>query len=441
MTNYLEKKISSKEAVVGVIGMGCIGLSLLNAFGQIGFPLVGYDYNSDMIEALKKRKNHLNFIDMNPLFDLADKKRFVFSDDPDVLKKADVIIICAPTSLDIHRTPDLSNLRVAFQTVAKYLKKDQLIVLQSSTYPGTTEEELLPIIKKSPFKVGEDIFIAYIPEVVDFGNPDYSSTQVPRIVGGITAACRKMGELLYTQIGCEIVSCSSTKVAESAKLLQNAYRLINISFINEMKIFFDQMGIDVWEVIEAASSKPFGFTPFYPGPGIGGECISIMPIYLVWQGKVKDGPTSLLEQAEHINDSIPTYVFNKIIYGLNLQSKSIRSSKILTLGVCYKKDIHDTRESPALKILPLLKKMGADIFYHDPYVKEITLHHCPETHDTHLKSIELNYDDLKSYDAVVILTDHSVYDWKKIVAHSQLVIDTRNAVAHVKGSKKNIVKA
>lgn len=441
MIGHLEKKISSKEAIIGVIGMGCIGISLLDAFGRAGFSLAGYDYASNTIEMLKKRENHLNFIDMKPLFALADIKRFIFSDDPDVLKKADVVIICAPTSLDIHRTPDLSNLRAAFQTVAKHLKKDQLIVLQSSTYPGTTEEELLPIIKKSPFKVGEDIFIAYVPEVIDFGNPNYSSTQVPRIVSGITPACRKMGELLYAQLGCKIVSSPSTKVAEAAKLLQNAYRLINISFINEMKILFDQMGIDIWEVIEAAASKPFGFTPFYPGPGIGGECISIMPIYLIWQAKIKNGPTSLLERAEHVNDAMPVYVLNKIIFSMNLRGTAIKNAKILILGVCYKKDVNDTRESPALKILPLLEEMGADISYHDPYVKKITLHHCPKTHDTHLKSTALDYDALKSYDAVVILTDHSVYDWEKIVTQSQLVIDTRNAVAHVKGSKKNVVKA
>lgn len=439
MVDILLNKIASKKAVIGVIGLGYIGLSLLDAFGKAGFSLLGFDLNAKKMQMLKRKESYLNFVPMGELFALMDRKRFTPSSDPAILKDADVLVISVPTSLDRHRTPDLSNLRNAFQTVRTYLKKNQLIVLQSSTYPGTTQEELLPLLETSHFKVGKDFFLAHVPEVADIGNPDFSFAQVPRIVSGITPSCLKLAEFLYEQLGCKVVPAATTAVAEAAKLLQNGFRLVNISFINEMKIMFDHMGIDVWEVIAAAASKPFGFTPFSPGPGIGGDCIPIAPFYLVWKAKVTEGPSTLLEQAGHINETMPIYVFNKLIEGLNKQKKTLREAKILVLGVGYKKDVNDIRESPALKILSLLKKMQAKIHYHDPYVPE--LDSLPEYPHLHLKSIHLDYEKLGQYDAVVIATDHSSYDWTEVVTHSELVIDTRNVTENIKGAKKKVIKA
>lgn len=428
----IEEKLKSKTAKVGVIGMGYIGLSLLEAFGKAGYPIVGYDYNVERMKMINKKESYLNFMDLSPLFALMDKKKFKASSDPKILKDADVLVISVPTTLDSHGTPDFSNLHSAFNTVYNYLKKDQLIVLQSSTYPGTTKEELLPLLKHSHLKVGRDFYLAHVPEVADIGNPRFHFEEVPRIVSGITVTCRKMAKILYEQIGCKVVLAASTEVAEAAKMVQNAFRLVNISFMNEMKVLFDQMGMDVWEVIEAAASKPFGFMPFYPSPGVGGDCIPIAPFYLVWKAKMTGGPTTLLEQAGHINQMMPFYVFNKIIQGLNRKKKTLADSHVLILGIGYKKDVNDIRESASLKLIPLLKKMKAEVAYHDPYVKELP--------HFHLKSIDLQYNKLKNYDAVVIITDHSCYDWEKIVADSKLIIDTRNVTTGIKGAKTKVIK-
>lgn len=438
--NELQKKIASKTAVIGTIGMGYIGLSLLAAFGQAGFPLVGFDLDEKKVEMLKHKKTYLNFIDCTHLFSLLDQHLFKPSSDPNILKHADILVICVPTSLDLYHVPDLTRLKEAFQTVSNYLKKDQLIILQSSTYPGTTEEALLPIIEASGLKVGKEIFLAHVPEVVDIGNQEFNFNQVPRIVSGITPACREMAEKLYAQLGCPIVKSSSPRIAESAKLLQNAYRLINISFINEMKIMFDRMNIDIWEVIEAAKSKPFGFTAFEPGPGIGGDCIPKAPFYLVWKARITEGPTTMLEQAGQVDESMHLYVLNKIILGLNQQKKSIRGAKILILGLGYKKDVNDIRESAALKILHTLKEMNAEVSYHDPYVLEIS--HVQDHPDLYfLESINLVYEELSLYDAVVIVTDHSCYDWEKIAQNSNLIIDTRNAMKGIQEAKNKVIKA
>ena len=438
MRKSLEEKLKSKTAVVGVIGMGYIGLSLLEAFGRAGYSIVGYDYNAEKMKMINHKKSYLNFMDLDLLYSLMDEGKFKASSNPDILKNADVLVISVPTTLDVHGTPDLSNLRSAFSTVFDHLKKGQLIVLQSSTYPGTTKEELLPILNKSHLKVGKDFYLGHVPEVADIGNPKFNFYEVPRIASGITSTCRKMAKLLYEQIGCKVVLASSTEVAEAAKMVQNAFRLVNISFINEMKILFDKMGMDVWEVIEAAASKPFGFMPFYPCAAVGGDCIPIAPFYLVWKSKVTGGPTTLLEQAGQINKMMPLYVFNKIIQGLNKHKKTIAGAKVLVLGLGYKKDVNDVRESASLKLLPLLKKMQADVCYHDPYVKDIA--HFPEYPSLHLKSIELDYDKLSTYDAVVIVTDHSCYEWNKIVANSKLIIDTRNVTKGIKGAKSKVIK-
>ena len=434
----LTEKITNKTAVVGVIGLGYIGLSLLDAFGLGGFPLVGYDNDHGKVEMLRHKESYLNFLNMNRLFELMDRGSCEFSSDPSVLENADVIIISVSTTVDKYNTPNLTNLRSAFDVVAKYHKKQQLIILQSSTYPGTTREELLPVLLKSNLQLGIDFYLAHAPEIADIGNEKFNFFEVPRIVSGITPACLKMVSLLYHTIGCPIVPCSSTEVAEAAKLLQNSFRLINISFINEMKVLFSSMGIDIWEVVETASSKPFGFMPFYPSPGIGGDCIPIAPRYLVWRAKVKGGPTTLLEDAGRVDDSMPHYVINKLIEGLNLRKKTIRDSKILVLGVGYKKDVNDIRESAALKIIPILNTLLAKVYYNDPYVGAIS--DFPGYPDLKMTSVLLDYNSLDLYDAVMVLTDHSCYDWEKIIKNSDLVIDTRNVSANIVDTKK-VIKA
>lgn len=440
MKQDLKKAIESKNAVVGVIGMGYIGLSILDALAKAGFKhLMGYDRDEAKVDMLRKGESYLNYLFPKELFQLEKKKGFTPSADPALLKKADVIIISVPTSWDQHQVPDLSNLRRAFHTVFDSLRKGQLVVLQSSTYPGTTEKELLPLLEKSKMKVGKDFYLACVPEVFNIGDSDFPFTHVPKAAGGVTEKCLEMAQTLYHAMGCKVVACSSPKVTEAAKLLQNSYRLVNISLINEMKIMFDRMGLDVWEVISAAATKPFGFVPFYPSPGAGGDCIPVSPAYLIWEAKESDGPTMMMEIAEHINQMIPYYVVDKISEGLSNQNKCLKDAKVLVLGVGYKKDIDDVRLSASLKILYLLKKKQADVRYHDPYVSKLPPLPCYP--GLSMKSETFDYEKLGKFDAVVILTDHSYYDWKKIVAKSKLVIDTRNVTQGIAGSKSKVVKA
>ncbi len=429
----LEEKIASHQATIGVIGMGYIGLSLLEVFGSKGFPLVGYDSNTERVDKLNECVCPMNFINIDSLFDHLKAGKFEPSSDPTVLKKADVLVISVPTSLDDHSVPDFSSLRKAFRTVSSLIKKDLLIILQSTTYPGTTVEELLPLLEKSGLTVGEDFFLAYAPEISDPGNLDYRFADVPRLVSGVTERCLNLIDSLYRNIGCEVVHCSGPNVAEAAKIFQNTYRLINISFVNEMKMMFDRMGMDVWEVINAASSKPFGFTPFYPSRGVGGDCIPVDPVYLIWKAKSTQGPTSLIEIAENINEMMPHFVVEKVVSSLNHVGKSMKDAKVLLLGVGFKKDVDSLQQSASLKILSLLKSHEADVSYQDPLVDEL--------HGLKMKSVPLDYPSFSNYDAIVIATDHSVYDWKQIVQHSSLIIDTCNATAQIPDAKEKVVKA
>jgi UDP-N-acetyl-D-glucosamine dehydrogenase len=440
MATRLEEKIADHTAVIGVIGMGYIGLSLLDVFGKQGFPLVGYDLSQERVEMLKKAECYYNFLPLQDLFSLLKSQRFIPSSDPAILEKADILILSVPTPLDNYQLPNFSHLRQAFQTTATYLKKGGLVVLQSTTYPGTTEEELLPLLEKSGWKVGQDFYLAHAPEISDIGNPQYSFNQVPRLVSGVTASCLKRVTLLYEKIGCHVETCPSTRVAEAAKILQNTYRLVNISLVNEMKIMFERMGIDIWDVIAAAAVKPFGFTPFYPSPGVGGDCIPVVPSYLSWKARQTDGPTSLMDLANTINGTIPYYVVDKVMEALSRHHKGLDGAKVLLLGVGYKKDVNDLRESASLKILSLLKQKKADLHYHDPLVPKL----LPSARypDLKMDSIPLVYEKLSSFDAVIIATDHSTYDWNKIATFSPLVIDTRNVMKDVSPQyKKKVVKA
>ena len=429
-TSDLLEKIKSHEATVAVVGMGYIGLSLLEAFGSKGFPLIGYDVDKGKVEMVREGKSGYNFL---PLDNIVNKS-FIASYDPAILDQADVVIISVSTSLDSRHLPDLSNLKSAFQMVADHLHSGQLIVLQSTTYPGTTE--FLPVLEKTNLRIGKDFFLAYAPEILDPGNPDVVFSEIPKILSGITPECKKRVEALYSEAGCETVLCSSIRIAEAAKILQNTYRLVNISLINEMKIMFDRMDMDIWEVIEAAASKPFGFTPFYPSAGIGGDCIAVVPTYLSLKAQESDGPTSLIDLAHKVNISIPYYVVGKIEEGLGVHKKSLNSAKILVLGVSYKKDVNDLRESAPLKVLSLLQGRGANVSYHDPLVPVLKApRHYPEID---LQSVELSDEAVASYDCVFIGTNHSCYDWEHIYTHSQLIVDTHNVMQQ---NSDKIVKA
>lgn len=439
MPHPLENKIKQKTASIGIIGLGFVGLSLLDALGRAGFPLLGYDRNAHKIEKLQKGKSYISCLDCTELYERISKKQCRVDSDPSLLAEADIFIIAVPTSLDSHKAPDLSKIKSAAHTIAKYLKQGSLVIVQSTSFPGTTEEIILPILQESHLKAGQDFHLVFIPEISDFGTFNLTFKEIPKVIGGLTKTCFDLAKLLYQNITSEVVYCSSPKVAEAAKILQNAYRLVNISLINEMKILFDRMHIDIWEVIDAAAKKPFGFTPFYPGPGIGGDCIPVDPYYLIWKAKETDGPISLIELAGNINDSIPHFVIEKIIAALALDKKTLSDANILILGASFKKDINDIRESCSLKILSLLQQLGTNLSYHDPYIPMIV----PSARYPHLhmQSILLDYKTLSQYDCVVILTDHSCYDWKAIGVNSKRIVDTHNVTNSIKEAKGKVVKA
>ncbi|MCJ7579179.1 MAG: nucleotide sugar dehydrogenase [Candidatus Aminicenantes bacterium] len=432
----LEKKIKSRKAIVGVIGLGYVGLPLVKAFLSKDFFVFGFDLDLRKVDMLNQGESYLIHVDAKDLKEHIAAQKFLATDDFSKLKDVDVVVICVPTPLDSHRNPDLSYVLNTTQTIAKYLHRGQLIVLESTTYPGTTEEEMLPILESTGLKAGDDFFLAYSPERENPGDKNFSTASIPKVVGGLTADCRRCAVAFYNQIVVRTVPVSSPKVAEASKLLENIFRSVNIALVNEMKMIFDRMGIDIWEVIKAASSKPFGFMPFSPGPGYGGHCIPVDPFYLTWKAKEVDYQTKFIELAGEINILMPYYVVGKTIDSLNERGKSIKGSKILVLGLSYKKDIDDSRESPALKIISLLQDKGIYVACNDPYVP-LTMKYR-DYPGLKLRSAKLTEKSLRSFDALIIVTDHSVYDFDWIVKHSNLVVDTRNAV---KKKRKNVIKA
>lgn len=432
----LEKKIIARKVKVGVIGLGYVGLPLVKAFLSKDFMVFGFDVDLRKVKMLNQGKSYLIHVDAKDLKAHIKSQKFMATDDFSKLKNVDVVVICVPTPLDSHRNPDLSYVLNTTRTIAAHLHRGQLIVLESTTYPGTTEEEMLPILESTGLKAGSDFFLAYSPERENPGDKNFSTASIPKVVGGLTADCLRCAKTFYDQICVNTVPVSSTKVAEATKLLENIFRSVNIALVNEMKMIFDRMGIDVWEVIEAASSKPFGFMPFSPGPGYGGHCIPVDPFYLTWKAKEVDYQTKFIELAGEINIFMPYYVVGKTIDALNERGKTVRDIKILVLGLSYKKDIDDPRESPALKIISLLQNKGIYVAYNDPYVP-VTMEYR-DYPGLKLRSIKLTEKRLQSFDAVIIATDHSVYDFDWIVKHSSLVVDTRNAV---KKKRKNVIKA
>ena len=420
--NKVLKKISEKKALIGIIGLGYVGLPLMVRFNEVGFKVLGFDIDHNKVDKLNRGETYLKHIGKERVYSAWQTNLFEATDDFSLISETDAVIICVPTPLGKHREPDLSFVINTIETILPYLKVGQILSLESTTYPGTTEEELKPRIESKGFKIGEELFLVYSPEREDPGNQNFSTSQIPKVIGGTTPTCLEIGKTLYQTIVKEVVSVSSTKVAEMTKLLENIYRAVNIGLVNELKIVADKMGINIWEVIDAAATKPFGFTPFYPGPGLGGHCIPIDPFYLTWKASEYGVHTRFIELAGEVNTSIPHYVIEKVNEALNHYGKPLKGSKILVLGVSYKKNIDDLRESPAVELIELLIKRESQVLYSDPYIPKIGK---MRKHNLKLKSVEISPSLLSNMDCVLIATDHDNFDYEMIQKNSQLIVDTR----------------
>ncbi len=437
MTEW-QTKVQAKKLRVGVLGLGYVGLPLAREFAGEGFKVLGFDIDDKKVKILNSGRSIIKHIPHCQVQQMVKKGLFRATNDMRQMKKADAILVCVPTPLTKNREPDMQYVISSSETVAKYLRKGQLIVFESTTYPGTTRELCVPILEKSGLKAGKDFFVAYSPEREDPGNKNFTTKTIPKVIGGLSATCKKMACDLYGAVIVKTVPVSSMEAAEAAKILENVYRCINIAMVNELKIVFDRMGIDVWEVIRAASTKPFGFNAFYPGPGLGGHCIPIDPFYLTWKARQYGIATRFIELAGEVNTNMPHYVIAKTMEALNDCKKSLKGSKILVLGLAYKKDIDDVRESPSSELIELLREKGAKVDYNDPYIPKT---HKQREHDLQMKSKKLTAAMIRGYDAVLIATDHSDYDYAWIVKNAKRVIDTRNATANVKQGRRKIVKA
>lgn len=432
----LLQDIDKRTASVGVIGLGYVGLPLVIEFIGAGFRVRGFDLDEKKIRLLKQGKSYIKHIQSEKILSMNKTGRFLPVADFSKIKETDCIIICVPTPLNEYREPDISYVINTTETIARYLRPGHLISLESTTYPGTTDEDMRPILEKKGLKAGHDFFLAYSPEREDPNNQNFSTSTIPKVVGGYTTGCLKAAEALYSTVVAKTVPVSSTRVAEASKLLENIYRAVNIALVNELKMCFDSMGINIWEVINAASTKPFGFHAFYPGPGLGGHCIPIDPFYLTWKAREYDFHTKFIELAGDVNTGMPYYVVGKVVDALNAHGKSIKGARIIVLGLSYKKDIDDVRESPSLKLITLLQGKGAKVDYNDPYVLKT---HKMRDYDLGMASVPLTDKNLKKYDCVLISTDHSEYDYAFIVKSSKLVVDTRNATGKIRSGK--IVRA
>ncbi|MFC1667044.1 nucleotide sugar dehydrogenase [Candidatus Omnitrophota bacterium] len=425
-------KITDKTAHIGIIGLGYVGLPLAVEFGKAGFNVTGFDNDDKKISCLKKGESYILDIPSEDIKDILSSKRLNATTDKSFLNKMDVIIICVPTPLRKTKEPDISFILSAAEDTKANLRKRQLIVLESTTYPGTTEEVVLPKLGGNGLKVGKDIFVAFSPERVDPGNSKYKTKDIPKVVGGVSEVCTELATLLYSQIIKEVIPVSSPRSAEMVKLLENTFRAVNIGLINELALMCNKMGLDIWEIIDAAKTKPFGFMPFFPGPGLGGHCLPCDPIYLSWKARSHGFETRFIELAAEINSSMPHYVIDKIADALNTQKKALKGSRILIIGVTYKKNINDLRESPALTVINSLVDKEAKVQYHDPLVPKF------EIDGLNLNSVDLTKENISSSDAVAILTDHTCLDYRLIVDNAKLIIDTRNALKEFKDKERII---
>ncbi|MFH1753245.1 MAG: nucleotide sugar dehydrogenase [Candidatus Omnitrophota bacterium] len=434
MYNRLKEKIESRRASVSVIGLGYVGLPLAVEFGKAGFLVYGIDVNKEQVKALKKGSSHIGDVPSSDVKRLVKEGRFKPVSSYEVIGKSDAVIICVPTPLSKTKEPDVSYILTAVRAIAKLKKKEQLIVLESTTYPGTTDEIVMPIMESRGLKCGRDFYLAFSPERVDPANALYKTKDIPKVVGGVDKQSGALAKELYKAIVNKVFLVSCTKTAEMAKLLENTFRSVNIGLVNEIALMCNKLGLDVWEAIDAAASKPFGFMPFYPGPGIGGHCIPLDPIYLSWKAKLHGFEARFIGLADRVNSSMPEYVASRISSALNDVKKTIKGAHIHILGISYKKDVSDTRESPALEVIKILSANGANVTFSDPYTG-----YC-EIKGRRVKSVEPTPAVLRKKDCVVIITDHSVYDYEKIARNSKLLFDTRNATKGLKTGKRSIVR-
>ena len=431
LIDELSSKIKTRKAKIGIIGMGYVGIPLGLEFEKAGFTVIGFDKDKKRVNDINTGKQVMKHISSNLMAEFINSKRATATTDFTKIKEADCLIICVPTPLDEHEQPDMSYVESATNEISKNMSKGQLIVLESTTYPGTTREIVMPLLEKSNLKAGKDFFLAYSPEREDPGNKQFSVSKIPKVIGGYNENCLQITCELYDTIVSETIRVSSMETAESTKLMENIFRAVNIAMVNELKLVFDRMGVNIWEVIDAAKTKPFGFMPFYPGPGMGGHCIPIDPFYLSWKAKEFNTEAKFIELAGEINRKMTENIAHRVGKALNDDKKSIRESKILVIGLAYKKDIDDIRESPAIKIMDLLIYKGAKIDYHDPFVNEFR----------DLQSVNLTAQNIQKYDSVIITTDHSKIDYEMIGNYASLVVDTRNIMSSVKKPKSRIVMA
>ncbi len=433
----LSDLIEQRTAKVGIVGLGYVGLPLLHAFWKAGFPVLGFDVDPRKIEQLERGENYLRHLGAEMVRSMRGD-RFGATADFARLGEADAVIVCVPTPLGKHLEPDMSYIEVTGDAIARTLRRGQLIALESTTYPRTTREILLPRFEAKGLRCGEDFFLAFSPEREDPGRKDHNTQTIPKLVGGIDEVSGDLAAALYAKAIQKVIRVSSAEVAEAAKLLENIYRAVNIALVNEMKVVLTAMGINVWEVIDAAKTKPFGFQAFYPGPGLGGHCIPIDPYYLTWKAREVGLATRFIELAGEVNHAMPRYVVQRTALALNERGKPVRGSRLLVLGLAYKPDVDDVRESPSFELIEQLEELGAHVDYNDPHVPAT---HKMRRHDLRMQSVPLTPQTLASYDGVLIATHHAAYDWQLLADHARLIIDTRNALANVKGPRGHIVSA
>jgi UDP-N-acetyl-D-glucosamine dehydrogenase len=434
-------RIASREARVGVIGLGYVGLPLACAIGQRDFLVTGFDIDRKKTEMLSEGRSYLSHIADSIIANAVARKGFTATDDFSRLADVDIILICVPTPLDQHREPDLSHVIKTTESIVPFLKAGHLVVLESSTYPGTTREVMLPILERTGLKSGDDFYLGYSPEREDPGNHQFDISRIPKVVGGHGQTAAHVAQAFYDHIVQTTVLMSSLEAAEAVKLTENIFRSVNIALVNELKLIYQAMGIDIWEVISGAATKPFGFMPFYPGPGLGGHCIPVDPFYLTWKAREYDVPTKFVELAGEINTAMPFYVVERLTSALSEYSRmALNGARVLIIGIAYKKNVDDTRESPAFSIIETLEKRGAEISYHDPLVPVIP----PTRKHANLaghKSIPLSPKTIAEFDVVLICTDHDAVNYDQIVEHASLVVDTRNACARSGSKGAHVVKA
>jgi UDP-N-acetyl-D-glucosamine dehydrogenase len=421
MKNELLNKLNNKDAVIGIVGLGYVGLPLMLRYIEVGYQVLGFDIDPEKVEALNAGRSYIEHISSDTIAH-ATKNGFSATADFSKAAQADALIICVPTPLNKYREPDLSFVTDTTDSLVPYLRKGQVYSLESTTYPGTTDEELAPRLEKSGLKVGQDIFLVYSPEREDPGNPDFVTRTIPKVCGGMTEACLEIGLALYGQVIDQVVPVSSTRAAEMTKLLENIHRAVNIGLVNEMKVVSDKMGVDIHEVIRAAATKPFGFVPYYPGPGLGGHCIPIDPFYLTWKAREYGLHTRFIELAGEVNSSMPDFVIGKVAHALNQAKKSINGSRVLVLGIAYKKNVDDMRESPSVFLMEKLRDLGAEVQYSDPHIPKF-----PKMREHHfdLKSVDPTPDNLAAFDCVILATDHDRFDYDELKTHARLIIDSR----------------